>query len=297
MKITDFIFRFKSYHFICPYGICRVRIFVNSKSEIFTVITELDENTSSSVTNSIEYIYNQLLEEQKISKESTILDHYPSHLWFGEEFSIVNFSENLVPQWEDISYKKVLSLLECSKSEFDNYKEDARIRKEIYDAVHGIPKIQTYQYVEPPEISERRLEITKNQHSKINIKELLDTFPDESELSAFLKKDMSVLAENYAFNEDEYICFSEFPVDTGRVDFVVFTGRSRMNVYLIEIKGANKNLCRKNHYAEFRQEIQEGRGQLIQRSAWITSNYNRYRKFVHDVYYLLKMDKDHIMLF
>lgn len=82
----------------------------------------------------------------------------------------------------------MLSLLECSKSEFDNYKEDARIRKEIYDAVHGIPKIQTYQYVESLEISEQRLEITKNQHSKINIKELLDTFPDESELSAFLKK-------------------------------------------------------------------------------------------------------------
>ena len=57
MKITDFIFRFKTYNFFSSVGICRVRVFVNSKSEVYVMMTELDENYSTSVTNAVELIY------------------------------------------------------------------------------------------------------------------------------------------------------------------------------------------------------------------------------------------------
>lgn len=285
MKLTDFIFTFgREYNTLSKTAICRVRLFTNKQGEIYAVISELDENPSVSVTNAIETIHSQLVKEKKIPPESKIIEHYPkSYLGFPESFDLVEYTSAGAPQWKSIAYSHILELLECTKDEFNDYREDQRVKKEIYEALNGTPKIKRFEYIEPPEITERRLEIDKGKISKQAVKEMLDQYPSEREMSAFLKRDMSLLSECYANPEDEYICFSEFPIGNGRVDFALFTGRSRMTVYLIEIKGAQNDLCRKNHYKAFRVDVQEGRGQLIQRAAWIESNYKECCNFVHDV--------------
>lgn len=284
MKLTDFIFTFgDAYNALSRTAICRVRLFINKKMEIYAVISELDENPSVSVTNAIEIIHSRLLKENKIPPKSKIIDHSPKSLCFPESFDLVEYTSTGYPQWKDITYSNILELLECTEDEFNDYRYDKRVKKEIYEALNGTPKIKRFEYTEPPEITERRLEIDKVKINKKAVKGLLDTYPSEREISAFLKRDMSLLSECYANPKDEYICFSEFPIDSGRVDFAVFTGRSRMTVYLIEIKGAQNDLCRKNHYKDFRSDVQEGRGQLIQRAAWIESNYKECCNFVHEV--------------
>ena len=53
MKINDFIFRFQVEACLSDAGICRVRLFVNQKAEVYAVLTELEENPSTSVTNAV----------------------------------------------------------------------------------------------------------------------------------------------------------------------------------------------------------------------------------------------------
>ena len=69
----------------------------------------------------------------------------------------------------------------------------------------------------------------------------------------------------------------------GRADFVFFTGRSRMSVYIIEIKGANISLRKKNHYDSFRASVQEGKDQLEERAKYCRENYEKFRRFTHSV--------------
>ena len=66
-KITDFIFKYETARWsIARVGICRVRVFLNGQNQIYVVLTELDENPGSSVTNTLEEILRQLLTAQRI---------------------------------------------------------------------------------------------------------------------------------------------------------------------------------------------------------------------------------------
>lgn len=283
MKINDFIFRFRTDALIHKAGICRVRTFLNSCGELFVLLTELDENPSTSVTNAVERIVQQLLTQEKIPSQSKIIEHYPPAFYSSDHFDLVSFDPKGCPSWQPLSFFTIQQMLEPSEKEFENYKQDPRIQKEIQNAIQGIPKIQTFEYHEPVEIIERRLQIKANQHSMEKIHRFLDTDPSETMWSSFLKQDMSLLAECYAYPSEEYVCFAEFPVGNGRADFALFTGRSRMEVYLFEIKGSLSSIRRQNHYHEFRAEIQEGRGQLIARSDYCKKNYEPFRLFCHDV--------------
>jgi Domain of unknown function (DUF4263) len=94
-------------------------------------------------------------------------------------------------------------------------------------------------------------------------------------LQKVLKNDLSVFAKAFANPFDEYICFSEFPIgSTGKVDFAVFTNRSIMHVYLIEIKGAEFNLINNitSKGAVFNSKILEGIDQIIKRHAFASEN-------------------------
>ncbi len=282
MKINDFIFRYRARITSTP-GIYRVRTFLNSKNEIYVVLSELDENPATSVTNIIEFLVNQLIKQNKIPSESKIIEHYSSDSFFPEEFDLVTFAFGTKPIWESLSFKKVLELLECTNEEFADYRTNERVKQEIEDALLGIPRLQEFKYSEHPDITERRLEIISKQHSKCDIIKLLNNNPEEYKLNKFLKEDLSLIAECYANPNEEYICFAEFPVGEHRADFALFTGRSRMNVYLIEIKGADKDLRRKNHYGEFKSNVQEGKGQLLKHSDWCNKNYEAFRKFTYNV--------------
>lgn len=103
------------------------------------MMTELDENHSTSVTNAVELIYQQLLDLQKIPASSQVIEHYPDTFYGGETFSRVIFDENGNPGWKGMSFSRILEVLECSQDEFDDYKKDERVQKEIYNTLNGIP--------------------------------------------------------------------------------------------------------------------------------------------------------------
>lgn len=285
MKINDFIFRFRCYGMLSEGGICRVRLFVNPQAEVYAVLTELDENPSTSVTNAVELICGQLLAAKKMPEQAKIIEHYPPAKFFPQTFDLVTLHGSLRPEWKPVSRKTVETWLDCGPEEFSgDGSDDPRLQAEIRQALEGTPTLRTFHYTEPPEVSERRLEIAASQHSRAELQSLIDAGATEQALAAFLKEDPSLFAERYANPPDEYICFSEFPVgDTGRVDFALFTGRSRMDVYLIELKDGKHALRRSNHYGSFRASVQEGRDQLISRAAWAERHDEEFRRFVHQV--------------
>ena len=228
-----------------------------------------------------------MIYQSKIPFKSKIIEHYSSSsFYFSEKFDLVTFDSNMKPNWKSVSFKTISKILECSDEEFDNYRNNQRAKKEIKDAIFGVPKLQEFKYSENPDITERRLEIVLNQHNKDDIIRLLSYSPEENKLNKFLREDLSLIAECYANPSEEYICFAEFPVGEHRADFALFTGRSRMNVYLIEIKGADKE----NHYGEFKSSIQEGVGQLKKHSDWCNKNYETFRTFTYNVLEEVKND-------
>lgn len=283
MKINDFIFRFEYDLGISKGGICRVRTFINSNCDVYVVLTELECNPSISVTNAIEDIYQQLILSNKIPRTAIIIEHYPPSGFLAEEFAMVTFDSGMIPAWCALSHTKVVEWLECEEDEFGHNQMSQFLKREIDNALNGVPPLAEFQYSEDPKITERRVQIKANQSKIADLQILLASNPSERELSKFIKKDLSILAECYANPKDEYICFSEFPIGDGFADFAIFTGRSAMSVYLIEIKGANHSLRRQDHYGEFKKAVQDGRGQLENRATWIAAHYEEFRKFVYAV--------------
>lgn len=103
----------------------------------------------------------------------------------------------------------------------------------------------------------------------------------ERAMQAVIQRDLSVIAEIYANPPREYIAFSQFPVDHGSVDCALFTSRSRMNVFLIELKGANFQFS--NADATFAADINAAAQQLDLRFGDIRRNYERFRRWTHEV--------------
>jgi hypothetical protein len=103
----------------------------------------------------------------------------------------------------------------------------------------------------------------------------------ERELQSELKRDLTMIGIACAHSaiKSEYIVFSEFPVGHGNVDFVVFTNRSRMDVILIEVKGADFNFL--NTDGIVAADINFACQQIRQRFYQIQSNYEAFRREVH----------------
>jgi len=130
-------------------------------------------------------------------------------------------------------------------------------------------------------VIKRRLEIENGMISRAEVEALICAGAGERDLQFLLKRDLSIFAETYAQPDDEYICFSEFPLADGYVDFVVLTGRSRMDVILIEVKGADFNLLNSDHYKEFNHKIHQAAGQLRNRLGHIYRELSTFRDHVH----------------
>lgn len=119
--------------------------------------------------------------------------------------------------------------------------------------------------------------------TKAQIQKLVEDGAIEQDLQRLIKQDLSVFTEMYAKPEDEYICFSEFPIgNTGDVDFVVFTHRTTMDVYLIEVKGASFNLVNQSS-GTFHADFLEGMDQITKRKEYIHKNYSKFCLDVHDI--------------
>ena len=118
------------------------------------------------------------------------------------------------------------------------------------------------------------------------LQNLVSVGAKEQDLQKVLKKDLSLLAKAYANSTDEYICFSELSIGTtGEVDFAVFTHRSFMYIYLIEVKGADFNLINNatKKGTVFNSKILEAIDQIIRRQSYATANEQVFNKEVPDL--------------
>ena len=143
--------------------------------------------------------------------------------------------------------------------------------------------MENYVYEEPKEKIGRKNEIRKNQQPIEELIKLVQTRAKEYEIKRLLKKDLSFLADAFAMPPDEYICLPEFCIGDNRADFVVLTGRSRMTVCIVEIKGANFYTVKRGHYHSMGFPISNAIGQIINHKKYIKENYASFRKYIHEI--------------
>lgn len=111
--------------------------------------------------------------------------------------------------------------------------------------------------------------------------DLIHEGASEREIQVELKADLSVIARTCVHSaiKDEYIAFSEFPLGTGVIDFVVFSDRSRMDVVLFEIKGADFEFVNADGYVA--RPIDRAAEQIRNRFDEIERNYESRRRDFH----------------
>lgn len=283
MKINDIIFRYSFLQNRKRDGICRVRTFINSHFQLIVLITDLDiKNTSAFITNSIEIICSSLIDRLIVPKDSIFIEHYEPSSFINHTFSIVTIKEGREPSWKDIDFEYLINLIECDGSEINNLTFQNKVLINEIDKLRTIinPHLDLPLQIESNYLI-RQLEIEDNMIAKSKVSELIANNPTEQQLSKLLKRDLSIFAEVYANPNDNYICFSEFPLNGGFVDFVLLTGVSRMDVFLIEIKGANFNILNQGFYQKFNFGIEAAIGQIRDRLGYIHRNMEEFRKNIH----------------
>jgi len=280
VKTSDFILRYPTNKI--HDGICRMRTFVNQKFEVSIILTELSDNTSTSITNSMELIYKYLIDSGLVTKFDFLFEHYEQHSFSSESFDLV-YIENGRASWDSVELDFVMQICESQDNEFNTeIKDNFRLLSEI-DTL--ISKIQSSNINCPQQESfnQSEHEPISNQLSKHAIQEIIDRGAGELEIQALLKQDLSVFGEIYGQPKDEYQCFSEFPVGDGCVDFVVFSGRSRMDIFLIEVKGANFNLVNKSGYKKFSSTMETAMDQIRNRLEYIYKNIEEFKVMAHEI--------------
>lgn len=284
MKVSDFVFRFNSGGWSGNDAICRVRTFVGKNNEVIAVLTDLgDKNPSSSVTNSVETIRRGLISKGYIQEKTLVVEHYDKEYIDGGSFDLVSFDKSNNPSWKSKSFDNVCDLLVVDKSEFSIPSlEIPRIYDEVEKIRHDINPYLDEPYSEPYDVINRREDIINQGLPEGDLKAAIEKGSIETDLQKLIKSDLSIIGDFYSHPSEEYICFSEFPLDGGFVDFVMFSGRSRMDVTLIEVKGANYNLINGNHYEDFSAKTNQAVQQIRKRLGYITRNYEEFRQFVHE---------------
>ena len=286
MKISDIIFQFKTRNGSGHDGICRVRIFVSEQNKIIALLTDLGPlSMGPSVTNFVEVIRTALIERGLISDDAIIIEHYEKSEFRAATLDLVSFSCDGRPNWKSLTLIDAISMLSCDPIEFEGKTiENIRLRHEIARIRNAINPFIDSPHVECPEIIKRRLEIQSKQITKAQLQNVIEAGSIEQDIQRLLKSDLSIIAEVYANPKDEYICFSEFPIGNGAVDFALFTGCSRMDVILIEVKGADFNLINSDSYANFSQKFNESVKQIQKRLGLIYDDgLKEFRRKVHAI--------------
>ena len=117
----------------------------------------------------------------------------------------------------------------------------------------------------------------------IALKQLVRRGAGEHELQAFMKANLDILGKACTPSSipGEYIVFSEYPIISGKSDFVVFTDRSRLVVVIIEVKGADFNFLSAD--GSVNANINEAARQVRERYRAIENNYELFRRSFHEV--------------
>lgn len=285
MKISDFVFRFPTCGLTRNDAICRVRLFVANDNTIYAVLTDLGEkNTGSSVTISVENIRLELIKKGFISEDARIIEHYDKDFPEGGSFDFVTFNEQNSPNWTSSRLEAICEVLSVAPEEFSTHSlEISRLFEDIERIRHDIDPYIGEPWPESYDVINRREDIQSKMLPEGELSEAIENNSSESELQTLIKSDLSIIGDFYSHPSEEYICFSEFPLSDGFVDFVIFSGRSRMDVTLIEIKGANYNLINGNSYEDFSAKTNQAVQQIRRRLGYITRNPEEFRRLVHEI--------------
>ena len=282
MKTLDIVHQFTDGRTHISLGICRVRCFVGPEGKV-VLLTDLgDKNDGQSVTNAVEIIIKSLLDQGCVVSPATFIEHYESNESLSDSFYKVTLLPHTV--WETLSRSRILEMIGDEDGELsDRSSTNPLIASHADRLLFRHDPFIGSRYPESNDVTKRRFEIIENMISKASVEALVQSGSGEQELQRLLKTDLSIFGEAYAKPDDEYICFSEFPLADGFVDFVVFTGRSRMDIILIEVKGSEFNLLNANHYKAFNHKITEAAGQISQRLGVIFRDLSRFRKEAHAI--------------
>lgn len=283
LKVSDFIFKFTTRVSLTKMGVCRVRNFVTDNRDVYTLITDISHVYSTiSITNVIEDICMSLQERGLVPKGAKFIEHYEADNFQDQRFSLVELIHGR-PRWKNEYLSNIKLILQCEEDELIKLtKEDLRLVSEIEKIKYSKNPSHNFNYVQDSNIIKRKYEINESMMSKVELNNLVIEGSNEQDISRKIKKDLSILAEIYAYPKDEYICLSEFPIDDGFVDYIILTGRSRMDVYLIEVKGSDFNIKNKNS-SKFNEKISEAIFQMDSRRGFIYRNYEFFKKHIHDI--------------
>lgn len=283
MKISDTIYTYPTGR--NRKGLCRLRVFCNKDSQVIAVLTDtLNKNPGASITNSIELIVESLIENCIIPQHTYFIEHYEEQRMVSETFDLVIIDKEKSTEWKSISKSELMMLLNCDENEFSTeIKNNTRLLNDLEKLRTEIAPLDDLPYPVENDILKRRIEIEENKISKKNISQLIQIGANEAQFQELIKKDLSVFAELYAHPHSDYICFSEFPVANGYIDFVLISGISRMDVFLIEVKGAEFNLFNQSHYDKFSSKIETAMHQIRERLGYITRHIQEFRTEIHDI--------------
>lgn len=238
MKIVDTVLSYAGDYHPQSKGMCRLRVFSGDDGPR-VLITDLGPcNNGRSVTNAIETIVERI-EDSGLALGATVyIEHYERPDPEQDTFDQVRVSPGV--NWQSISREAAIALLGCSPDELEDRTEhNKRIVGRTETLRLSTRRFDGSPWPESPEVIKRKLEIADGMISRSSVRALVEAGSGERELQRLLKSDLSIVAEAFTSPDDEYICFSEFPFGDGYVDFAVFTGRSRMDVILIEVKEPN----------------------------------------------------------
>ena len=296
MKISDYLHTLHRDQNSYP-DIFRVRIFANNTYS-YCVLTDLnDMRTGNSITQYIEFAYQDLVLRGLILSKCILIEHYDREMREKDSFSKVTFDDGFIPSWNSKSLKEMCSLVGCDEDEFLIASlEIPKIYDEIRKFRHRLSPFFNLPCDDSHETIVRRDIINKNKIPKEELVSFIERNPTESEIHKLLESDLSIFGDYFSSPDESYIVFSEFPLKhegyNGFVDFVVFTSTSRMEVILIEIKGANYNLITKGSYANFSSKTNEAVQQLRSRTFCVHENYQYFRKQFHKVRKKAEAGKD-----
>jgi hypothetical protein len=273
MIANDYIMKF-SIRENRPFGLYRIRFYISAKKHDVVVISEIgDLNPGTSVTNSIEHLIRQLKAESRINDLTIVIEHCEPSFVFDHTYDIITLDEHGLPIWKNIDLEEACGICETDAADLTS------VIKDNNQLLTEIEILNPVKEEAEPESSDNS--VTKI--SKSYLQRKIGSRAGERELQWLLQTDLSILGEIYSDPKDEYICFSEFPVGDKPADFVLFTGRSKMVVYIIEIKGADFYFSNKGTYKKMNEKISKCRHQIVEKLNHINkSYYSEFHQICHN---------------
>ena len=146
-------------------GLCRVRYFINSHSQMICVLTDIDEMSNAPYLDSVcDYVINLLFENGYLIK----CDYFILHDEFDNSMDLIDEYGNVN---QHISKKELDIMTECDNTEFNCKSMSVpKTRKQIEKKRYEINPFINNNYLRSPSYIKREIEIQENAISKKSLK-------------------------------------------------------------------------------------------------------------------------------